>query len=477
MVKLRFIPGANSAAWVAAETLGAAIFALVGLLFIARLIGPHAAGIGAIAASAYLTIDFPIAALFGDALLQRRELKERHRSSAFWATMGVALLGTALLALAAPWIAAAIGVPMLTDMIRVLALMLPLSAAAGLLASLALRRRRYRLLSLRVLVCQPLSVGAGVAAALAGWGAWAMVAQQVTSTLSVFLLLAVLSGWRPRWLLDRAALGDLWPVAGPQILALLVFNGRYRIFILALGTMVAEATVAVTHIAFRLLDVATAVVTGAASRLAMPRLSALQHDRVALAAAYGDLVQLQALIGLPVAAGLAITAPQLVELLMGDPWAAAAEPARLVALAAIPSFLIGPVSALWLAIGRTKVNLFIQLVGFSVPLVALVVMQPKDPAGAAICWAMGGLTVPPIQIAMALRALGQSVRWLAVRLVAPVLGTTVMAVVALLVARQVAQVPPFLALSIIAGAAAAAYLVTLAVVLGGRMPRALREMA
>lgn len=477
MIKPPFLPGANSAAWVAVETLGAAIFALVGLLFIARLIGPHAAGVGAIAASAFLTIDFPIAALFGDALLQRRDLEEKHRSSALWATLGAALLGTGLLALAAPWIALAIGVPMLTDMIRMLALLLPASAVAGLLAALALRGRRYRLLSLRVLICQPLSVGVGVMAALADWGAWAMVAQQATATLSVFLLLAALSGWRPRWLLDRAALGDLWPVAGPQILALLVFNGRYRIFILVLGSMVAETIVAVTHIAFRLLDVATAVVTGAASRLAMPRLSALQHDRPALAAAYGDLAQLQALIGLPVAAGLAITAPQLVELLMGGPWAAAAEPARVVALAAIPAFLIGPASALWLALGRTRINLLVQVVAFTVPLLALLVVQPKDPAGAALCWALGSLAVPPVQLVMALQALGQSARWMAVRLVAPMLGTAVMAVVALFVARQVTQVPPILALSIIAGSGAAAYLMTLAVVLGGRMPAALRQAA
>ena len=471
----RFVPGPTSAAWVAAETVAAAFFALVGLLFIARLIGPQAAGTGAIAASAFLTIDFPIAALFGDSLLQRRQLEERHRTSAFWVTMGAALLGVAVLALAAPWIAAAVGSPMLTEMIRTLALLLPLSAASGMLAALALRARRYRLLSLRVLICQPLSVAAGVAAALSGWGAWSMVAQQAAATLSVFVLLALLSGWRPRWLLDRAALAELWPVAGPQILALLVFNGRYRIFILALGTMVAEAVVAVAHIAFRLLDVAMGVVTGAASRLAMPRLSALQHDRAALAEAYGDLAQLQAMIGLPIAAGLAITAPQLVTLLMGGPWIAAAEPARLVALAALPAFLIGPAPALWLALGRTRVNLLVQIIAFCVPLAALLAVRPVDAAGAALCWVFGSLAVPPVQLALSLRALQRSVPWLVARLLAPVLGTAAMAGVALLVARETTAYPPLLALTLIGLSGAVTYLGVLALLLRGRMPRALRE--
>ena len=169
--------------------------------------------------------------------------------------------------------------------------------------------------------------------------------------------------------------------------------------------LVAETVVAVTHIAFRLLDVAMAVVTGAASRLAMPRLAALQNDRAALAEAYGDLAQLQALIGLPVAAGLAITAPRLIEILMGGPWIGAAEPARLVALAAIPGFLVGPAPALWLALGRTRMNLLMQLVAFTLPLLGLLVLRPQDAAAAALCWVLGSLAVPPIQLAVTLRAL------------------------------------------------------------------------
>jgi O-antigen/teichoic acid export membrane protein len=470
----RIFPGPASPAWVAAETLGSAVTALVGLLFVARIIGPEAAGTGAIAASVFLTVDFPIAALFGDSLLQRRGLEERHRSSALWATMAAAGFGILLLWLGAPLIAATTGAPV-TGMIRALSLLLPFSAAAGMLSALVLKERRYRLLALRVLLCQPLAVGAGLLAALAGAGAWAMAAQQAAATLSVFLLLMLRAGWWPHRILQRAALAELWPVAGPQILALLVFNGRYRIFIVGLGMLVAEAVVAVTHIAFRLLDVAMAVVTGAASRLAMPRLAALQTDRAALAEAYGDLAQLQALIGLPVAAGLAITAPRLIEILMGGPWIAAAEPARLVALASIPGFLVGPAPALWLALGRTRMNLLMQLVAFVMPLLGLVLLRPQDASGAALCWVLGSLAVPPIQLFVTLRALHRSAGWLAQRLVAPLLGTLVMSVVAAWIARELAAQAAVPALLGTALAGAIIYALVVTPALGFRWPRALQE--
>ncbi|MFC7477468.1 oligosaccharide flippase family protein [Dankookia sp. GCM10030260] len=470
----RVLPGSASPAWVAAETLGSAITALVGLLFVARIIGPQAAGTGAIAASVFLTVDFPIAALFGDSLLQRRGLEERHRSSALWATMGGAMVGMIVLWLGAPLITRATGAPV-TDMIRAMALLLPFSAVAGMLSALVLKERRYRLLAARVLICQPLAVGIGVLAALGGAGAWSMAAQQAAATLSVFLLLALRSGWRPRRVFERTALAELWPIAGPQILALLVFNGRYRIFIVGLGMLVAETVVAVTHIAFRLLDVAMAVVTGAASRLAMPRLAALQNDRAALAEAYRDLAQLQALIGLPIATGLAITAPRLIEILMGGPWIGAAEPARLVALAAIPGFLVGPAPALWLALGRTRMNLLMQLVAFTLPLVGLLLMRPQDATAAALCWALGSLAVPPLQLAVTLRALHRSPGWLGQRLLAPVLGTLVMGVVAAWVARELAGQSAVPALLGTALAGAIAYAVVVTPALGFRWPRALKE--
>lgn len=472
------LPGPASPAWVAAETLAAAVFALFGLLFIARLIGPAAAGTGAIAASAFLLVDIPLSALFGDALLQRRQLEARHRAAAMAATLLLALLAAAGLALAAPLLAAATGLPDLAALVRALAPLLPVSAMSGLLAALALRAQRYRLLAARVLLGQPVALLAGVLAALAGWGAWAMVVAQATATLSVGVLLLRTAGGWPRPRLDRAALAELWPVAAPQVLSVMVFAGRYRLFLLVLGVIASELVVAVTHIAFRLLDVALAAVNGAASRLAMPRLAALQHDRAALAEAYGDLAQLQAMAGLPVALGLAIAAPQLIALLMGPAWAEAAAPARLVALAAIPAFLVGPAPALWLALGRTRVNLALQLLAFAVPLLALLATRPAGPAGAALAWAAGSLAVPPVQAVLTLGVLGRSPLWLLRRLAVPLLASAAMAGVALAIAQAIAPagvgVAPLPGLLLVAGSGAAAYLGVLALALGGRWPAALR---
>jgi O-antigen/teichoic acid export membrane protein len=471
----RLLPGSASPSWVAAETLGAALTSLFGLLFIARLIGPAEAGTGAIAASIFLTLDLPLSALFGDALLQRRALEERHRASAMAVTLLASALVAAGLVAAAPLLAGLLGVAALQPMVQVLALLLPISAAAGLLSALALRGQRFRLLALRVLLCQPLAIGIGILVAVAGGGAWAMVAQQAIATLAVCVLLALGSGWWPKLVLERQALAELWPVAGPQILALLIYSGRYRIFIVGLGLLVAEAVVAVTHVAFRLLDVAMAAVTNATTRLAMPRLAALQHEPLALAEAYGDLAQLQALVGLPVAVGLAIVAPQLILLLMGEQWGAAGEPARWVALGAIPVFLVGPAAALFLALGRTTLNLVLQALAFAVPLLLLFVIRPRDPAGAAMCWVGGSLAVAPVQAVLVLRAARRGPLWLAERLAAPVVATLAMACIAEVALRAAGPAGPLPSLLAAAVPGALVYVLVATLALGRQWPRALKE--
>ena len=101
---------------------------------------------------------------------------------------------------------------------------------------------------------QPVALGAGLLAAAEGFGPWAMIANQAAATSVTFLLMLLWGRHGAGLRLDRAALRDLWPVAGPQIAAIFVAFGKYRLFILALGFASGHMVVALSHAAFRLLD-------------------------------------------------------------------------------------------------------------------------------------------------------------------------------------------------------------------------------
>jgi hypothetical protein len=290
------LPAARSPSWVLAETATAAAFSFFSLMLIARVIGPDAAGLGAVAIAAFLLFDLACASLFTDALVQRASLSERHVRSALTVQVLVGVAGALALALLAPAVAHVAEAPEVSELILALAALLPFSAFSGASAGLVLRAHRYRLLALRALLGQPLALLAGLLVAAGGHGAWALIAQQATGTAVTFALMLAFGRHRLKPAVAGRALADWWPVAGPQILAVIVLAGRYRLFVLALGALTTEAVVAVCNVAFRLLDSALAIVWGSVARLSVPRLSTQQGNRAAMAEIYGHLAQLQALM-------------------------------------------------------------------------------------------------------------------------------------------------------------------------------------
>ncbi len=468
------LPGARSPSWVIAETATSAVFSFFSLILIAKVIGPEAAGLGAVAVAAFLLADLACASLFTDALVQRASLSEGHVRSALTVQVLVGVGGALALALLAPGIARAADAPEVRPLVLALAALLPFSAFSGASAGLVLRGQRYRLLAMRALLGQPAALAAGLVLAAWGYGAWALVAQQTVATAATFALMLAYGRTLLKPAIARGPLAELWLVAGPQILSVIVLAGRYRLFVLALGVVATEAVVAVCNVAFRLLDSALTVVWGSVSRLSLPRFSALQANRGALAEAYGDLAQLQALMGMPIAAGIALTAPDLIRALLGPAWSDAAEATRLVGWVAVLSFTWGDPGNLFVALGKAKRNLMLSAAGLAVPLAALLVARPATPFGVAVCWASATVVLAPWVVWLALSELGRSPLWL-LRRIAPALAATgtMAAAVALLQATVAQGLPPLVRLVASAATGALVFSAVAWLALGRRAPRGL----
>ncbi|MGG5808740.1 oligosaccharide flippase family protein [Falsiroseomonas sp. CW058] len=449
-----------------------AVFSLVSMLVIGRVIGPEATGIGMVAVAAFTLLDVAGATLFTDSLVQYPRLTRRHGASALTGAVLVGGVAGVLLAVLAPWLAGAAEAPQAMMLCLALAPLLPISAFSGAGSGLVLREQRFALLACRVLLGQPLALGIGLGLAANGFGPWAMVASQAVATLSAFLLLLVFGRLPLRPMLDRAAIADLWPIAGPQVVALAVLIGRYRLFLVVLGVMVTEAVLAVSHFAFRMLDAALVMVWQATGRIAMPRLCALQHDREALAESFGDLAQLQALLGMPLAAGIALTAPDLVQALLGPQWYEVGRAAQIVGLAATLTFVHGDTVSLFVARGKPRWNVAINTAALVVPLVALLVLRPATPAGVAASWAAQALVMPPVLTWLVLREVRRPLSWLLKRLAPAVVATGAMglAVVSLELTVHVNAMGELLLAATVGGAV---YVAVAWAMLGGRIPPAL----
>lgn len=449
----RFFPAPSSGTWALAEVGASAFFSFASMLAIGRIIGPQAAGTGMVAVAAFLFLDL-VSSIWTEALVQRPDLTERHTNSAVTAAVLAGMLCGGILAASAllPGVEGD-GMPGMS-LILTLAALLPISALVNSAIGIMLRRSRFRLLAMRILIGQPIALVVGVAAGLAGLGPWALVALQMASTVTSLIVLLFFGGLRLRPVIDMAALVDLAPVAGPQSAAKVVEVGKFRLLVIGLGSVLSSALVAQFNVAIRVVDGVTGPVWTMMSRISLPRLCAAQHDRGELRVAYGELAELQSLLGLPITVGIALTARDLTETLLGPAWVGMGEAIRTFAIGSVPFFLIGSYGTFFVAIGRTRINFYLSAGSAVLQVLSLAALRPETAGGVALSLSLHAVVLCPAIVWLVARNLGCSFGWLLSRSSAAMAATLSMTVAVLTLQHEFTMSPQIsLVASIVIGGA------------------------
>jgi len=393
-------------AWSGVEAATSGAFSLVSAFVVARLIGPAEMGVGAAVVSVHVLLWVGVNALFADALVQRPELSEADASSALWASTLVGL-AAALVQAGTGWpLRAAMDDPRIGAMTLALALPLPLVGAAGVAQGRVTRARDYRLLALRALLGQGAGTVVGVAMALQGGGAWAVVAQQ--ATISAIGALTLLAGaqWRPRLIWRWEPIRGLLRVGLPLTASTLVLHGRYRLFALLLGATAGPSALGQVHMAFRLVDAVRELVSTALWRLMLPSMSERQADPPALLRQIDRALGLIGLTLFPLCGAMLVGIAPLTRLLLGPAWAPAGLAALPLVGVAAWLFLQFPSGVACVARGAPQYALRANLASTVALVLGVLLLRPATPLAAAWIWLAAQFLVAPYVLATTARVLG-----------------------------------------------------------------------
>lgn len=464
--------GPQSPSWALAEAALLGLFSFVSLVAIGRIIGPEAAGTATYALAPFYLLDVSTTALFTESLVQHRALRARHANSAATAAVALGSIGGIALAAAAPLLAALAASPQVTPLVLALAPLLPVSALASVASGLLLRGQRYRLLSLRVLIGQPLTLSLCILAAQAGLGPWALVGQPIVLALATATLVFGFGGLGIRPCLDLAAVRELLPVALPQFAAAVLEQAKYRLLVLVLGMLTTEAIVGQVHFAHRMVNGAITPVWILMSRLSLPRLCQMHNSRPGIARAFGELGQLQALLGLAVAAGVALVAPDVVSAFLGPSWSGTAAAARIYGITEAVVFTVGPWIQLFIAVGQADRNFRLNLAHLALLLATLAIVRPVTPEAVAVVWAVPFALMLPRIAFVSIREVRRPWRWW-LRQIAPALFATAAMSVSVIALQRTVTLPPGPELLLSAATGAVVFALAAWAALGRRKPPAL----
>ena len=323
------------------------------VVVLARLLTPSDYGLAAmVLVFSSLILIFADLAL-GAALVQRRELSELDRSTVFWTSV---LTGTAftLLGVAASWpLAAFYGEPEVQPLFAVLSLSFIVTALGTTQSALLNREMRFKNLELRMMAGTLVGGTAGIAVAWAGFGAWAIIVQQLAIALTSTTLLWVASPWRPRLLFSTASFRALASFSGNVFGTRLLFYANRNLDNLLIGRFLGPAALGAYALAYNVMLMPLSRIAQPIVEVLFPAMSRIQEDRPRMAAMWLRANRMIGAVTIPAMVGLMIVAPEFVLVLFGERWEAATPVIQILAWVGLLQSLQRLNSSVLLACDRT----------------------------------------------------------------------------------------------------------------------------
>jgi PST family polysaccharide transporter len=328
-----------SVAWTSVAAVVRQATTLLALAVMARLVTPADYGLFAIASAVGAFSVLLAESGIGPAVITHRDLNATAVSTAFYLnTLAALVTAIALAAVAYPF-AAVYGDPGLVPLLFMMALATALTLSVVHLALLE-RLRRYRLIAVLEVSATLAGQAAAVIGGLAGLGALALALAPVVTAAALTLLVAGSTRWLPRPDVSRAEARIIWRFSRPLLTFNLANYWTRNTDTLLLGKFAPAQDLGLYSRAYALMLVPIQQVSFALARVLLPYLTRHKHDLPALWLQWTLAGRTALLVGLPISAVLAVHAEEIIRLVLGPQWTAAAPILTVLGLAIPPQLLL-----------------------------------------------------------------------------------------------------------------------------------------
>lgn len=387
----------------AAVTLGAqggkVLVQVASVVVLARLLSPHDYGliamVVAIIGVGELFRDFGLSS----ASIQAATVTRGQRTNLFWVNAAIGAVLTAAVFGGAGVIALAFGQPDLVPIAHALAFTFLINGLGTQYRADLVRRMRFTAVAAADVIAPAVALAVAIATALAGWGYWALVAQQLTQALTLLAVLVVAAGWLPGLPRRDAPIGAFIAFGWNMLASQLVSYVSNNIDNVLVGVKFGAASLGVYSRAFQLLMTPLNQVRIPLTTVALPVFSRLQNEKER----FGEwLCRGQLALGYTIVAGLALVAgasDPLTALLLGPQWHEAAPILRFFAIAGIFQILAFVGYWAYVSRGLTKALLHYSLVSAGIKIVCIGIGSFGGVLGIAIAYAVAPAISWPISLA------------------------------------------------------------------------------
>ncbi len=353
------------------ETISAQAVTFIVTIVLARLLSPNDYGTIALVTVFVNVANVFVTSSFSYALIQKKDADDLDYQTMFWFNVAVSLLLFAGLFVIAPAIARYYEIPILSPVLRVLAIKIPLSAYNSIQLAKVSHELNFKKSFISTSGSTILSGALGILLAYMGYGIWALVAQVISNILLNTVLLSTIVKWFPKFLFSIDRLRPLINYGWKLLATGLMFTGYSELCKLIIGKRYSAEELGYYDRGTQFPHFIASNVDSTINRVLFPTLANQQDDRTRLKEITRRSAQISAHIMTPILFGLAITAPTVVSLLLTDKWLPCAPFIQIMCF----SWWLQPTQSCTVqgikAIGRSDIYLRVEMISKIVGIVFL----------------------------------------------------------------------------------------------------------
>ena len=308
------------AVWKFAERIIAQAVSLIVSIIIARLVDPSDFGVVSIVTVFFAFANVLISGGLNTALIQKKNADEDDYNTVFTISFIVAVIIYLILFVTAPFIAEVYHQPMLVGITRVLGFSLPIYAVKSVVCAYVSANLQFKKFFFATLGGTLVSAIVGIAMALNGFGAWALVAQQLTNTTIDTLILFLVTKLKLSFGIAVARVKGLVQYGYKILLSSLLGVTITQINPLFIGLKYTSADLSFYTKGRTFPEALSSSMTYTISAVLFPALSKYQDNKKELLKYTRLYMQLASFVVFPVMLGFAGIAESFVTVFLGTKW-------------------------------------------------------------------------------------------------------------------------------------------------------------
>ena len=306
--------------WRFAERCGAQLVTFIVSIVLARILMPGDYGTVALVTAFTTIMQVFVDSGLSTALIQKKDADDLDFSSVFYFNFVICIILYLIMFFAAPVIASFYEMPELVPIVRVISLTIIISGVKGVQQSYVSRNMLFKRFFYATLGGTIFSAFLGIAMAYAGFGVWAIVAQQLSNTAIDTLILWITVKWRPKLMFSWERLKGLlefgWKMLASGLLDTVYNNLRN----LLIGKIYSSSDLAFYNQGDKFPNLIVTNINTSIDSVLLPAMSKEQDSKDKVKSMTRRSIMVSCYIMAPLMIGLACCAKNIVTLILTEKW-------------------------------------------------------------------------------------------------------------------------------------------------------------